>query len=81
MSRTITFNAIELSSASEAIQYVDCGPEYTHPTAVSLGGSYYVMEKAEAERLAAEGVEFAYLFDHEMPDGEHRLISVPVNDD
>ena len=27
--------------------------------------------------LAAAGVEFAYLCDHEMPDGTHRIITVP----
>ena len=74
---TINFNAIDFETAGEAIQwtYADGRGE-----AVLLDGKNYVMEKAEAERLAAAGVEFAYLFDHEMPDGEHRIITVPVND-
>ncbi len=38
------------------------------------------MRKEEAERLETAGVEFAYLFDHEMPDGTFRIITVPVND-
>jgi hypothetical protein len=67
--RTITINAIETPSATEAIQLCDCGPDYANPAAVTLAGRYFVMEKDEAERLAAAGVGFAYLFDHEMPDG------------
>jgi hypothetical protein len=77
---TITIHAIRCSDASEAIQLCDCEPTLKQPVAVSLPEGYFAMEKSEAERIAAAGVEFAYLFDHEMPDGTHRLISVPVND-
>lgn len=75
--RTIEFTAIEFPNADEAIQHTYADPR--DGVAVLLGGKHYVMQKAEAERLAAEGVEFAYLFDHEMPDGEFRIITVPIN--
>jgi hypothetical protein len=54
---TIEFTAIEFETASEALQWTEasgCG------AAVLLDGRNYVMERAEAERLAAAGVEFAH---------------------
>ena len=47
--------------------------------AVLLGGKHYVMQKTETERLAAAGVEFVYLFDHDLPDGRNIIMTVPVN--
>jgi hypothetical protein len=47
--------------------------------AVRVEGKNLVVARDEADRLAAAGVEFAYLCDHEMPDGEHRIVTVPVN--
>lgn len=73
---TIEFRAIEFKTAHEAIQWTEAGE---CGVAVRLDGKNYVMERAEADRLAAVGVEFAYLCDHEMPDGEHCIITVPVN--
>jgi len=73
---TIEFKAIEFKSAQEAIQWTEAGE---CGVAVRLDGTNYVMDRTEAERLAAAGVKFAYLHDHEMPDGEHRLMTVPVN--
>ena len=73
---TIEFRAIEFKTAHEAIQWSeagDCG------SAIRLDRMNYVVERAEADRLGAAGVEFAYLHDHQMPDGEHRIITVPVN--
>ncbi len=74
---TIEFKAIEFKTAGEAIQWTEASG---HGQAVRLDGKNYVMEEAEADRLAEAGVEFAYLCDHEMPDGEHLIITVPVND-
>ncbi len=74
----IEFAAIEFDSAGEAIQHTYADPR--DGVAVLLDGKHYVMQKSEAERLAAAGVEFAYLHDHEMPDGTFRIITVPVND-
>jgi len=75
--KTITFQAIEFDSAGEAIQYTDADGR---GRAIRLNGRNYVVEEAEAVRLAAAGVEFAYLCDHEMPDGTHRIVTIPVND-
>ena len=74
---TIEIKAIEYDNADEAIQHMDAAG---WGEAITVGGKYLVVEQAEADRLAAAGIEFAYLHDHEMPDGEHRIITVPVND-
>ena len=47
---------------------------------MSIGNTYVVTSKAEAERVADMGVPFAYVFDHPMPDGTYRTVTVPVND-
>jgi len=73
---TIEFQAIEFETVPEALQWTDggeCG------VAVRLGGKNYVMDRVEADRLAAAGVEFAFLHDHQMPDGSRRFVTVPVN--
>ncbi len=75
---SIEFRAIEFPTAGEAIQHTYADPR--DGVAVLLDGRHYVMQKAEAGRLETAGVEFAYLFDHEMPDGTFRIITVPVND-
>ena len=73
---SITFRAIEFDNAHEAIQHTYASGR---GEAVLLSGKHYMMERDEAERLAAARVEFAYLFDHELPDGAHRIVTVPVN--
>lgn len=75
--KTITIQAIEFDSAGEAIQYSDAAGR---GKAVRLNGRNYVVEDAEAVRLAAAGAGFAYLGDQEMPDGTHRIVTIPVND-
>ena len=72
----IEFKATEFPTASEAIQWRNAGGQ---DKAVLLDGKNLVMAQSEADRLAAAGVEFAYLCDHEMPDGTHRIMTVPVN--
>jgi hypothetical protein len=74
---SIEFTGIEMGSDDEAIQYADAGGG----VAISVAGGSFVVTGAEAERLAEAGVEFAYLCDHEMPDGSHRIVTVPVNDE
>lgn len=74
----IAFEAIEFASAAEALQYASADPEMD--TAIVLGGKRYAVRRAEAERLESQGIGFAYLHDHEMPDGTHRIMTVPVND-
>lgn len=73
---TIEFQAIEFETAGEAIQDTDANGR---GVAVRVNGENLVVDPADADRLAAAGVEFAYLCDHEMPDGEYRIVTVPVN--
>jgi len=72
----IEFKAIECDTRHEAIQLADAsGGE-----AVLIHGRHMVVDKATLEMLEAARVEFALLVDHEMPDGEHRIMTIPVND-
>ncbi len=73
---SIEIKAIEFPTAHEAIQWTYASGK---GEAILLRGKNYVAEQSEIDRLAAAGVEFAYLCDHEMPDGTHRIITVPVN--
>lgn len=75
---TITFEAIEFDTADEAIQHYYASGY--GDAVISLGRKYYVTTRAEADRIAAAGIEFAYVFDHDMPDGTKRIMTVPVND-
>jgi hypothetical protein len=72
---TIEYEAIEFRSAHEAIQW----SEAEGGRAVLLDGRNLVVAQSEADRLAEAGVEFAYLFDHELSEGEHRIVTVPIN--
>ena len=72
---TIEFKAIEFETAHQAIQWSEAdGGE-----AILVDGKNFVVDQAEADRLAAAGVDMAWLHDHEMPNGEHRIITVPIN--
>ena len=62
-------------SMSDAIQWADAAGG----RAILLKGKPVVVETQDAERLEMARVEFAYLCDHEMPDGTHRIVSIPVN--
>jgi hypothetical protein len=73
----VTIQAIECENADDALGWVEASG---HGHAIQLEGQYLVVEKAQADRLAEAGVEFAYLIDHEMPDGTFRVMTVPVND-
>jgi hypothetical protein len=73
--QAISFKAIEFESAGEALQYT----EAAGGKAVLLDGRNFVMTQDEADRIAAAGGEFAYLVQHEMPDGEWRIMTIPVN--
>jgi len=72
---TIEFQAIDFETAHEAIQWTEADGR---GVAILLDGPK-VVSQADADRLEAAGVEFAYLHDHEMPDGSHRIVTVPVN--
>ena len=73
---SIEFKAIEFPTAHEAIQWTYASGK---GAAILLCGKNYVAEQSEIDHLTAAGVEFAYLCDHKMPDGTHRIITVPVN--
>ena len=74
---TIEIKAIEYDNADEAIQHMDAAG-WGH--AISIGGRYLVVERAEADRIAAMGIAFAYLHDYERADGKRITMTVPVND-
>jgi hypothetical protein len=71
----MTIEAIEFQSAPEAIQYANASDR----EAILLDRKPLVVAQREADRLAEAGVEFAYLCDHEMPDGASCIMTVPVN--
>lgn len=67
----IKIEAVEFPGAHEAIQH----SEAAGGTAIRLNGKNLVVREADADRLAAAGVYFAYLCDH-----HGQIITVPVND-
>ncbi len=73
---TIEFKAIKFDNASEAIQHTEASGR---GHAILLDGHTLAIDQCDAERLDAAGVEFAYLCDHELPDGSHRIVTIPVN--
>lgn len=75
---TIEFEAIEFDTTDEALQHYSASGY--GDAVIAVNRRYYVVRNAEANRLAAAGVEFAYVCDHEMPDGTFRIMTVPVND-
>ncbi len=68
----ITIRRTRHPNAHEAIQHLSVsGDDY----AISVGGMHLTVKKAEAERLEASGIPFAYLFDR-----DRRIMTIPVND-
>ena len=63
-------------SMSDAIQWANASGQ---GEAILLDGNPVVVPQTDIDRLAAAGVEFAYLCDHELPDGSHRIVTIPVN--
>ncbi len=72
---TLEYHAIEFEAAHDAIQWAEVSGR---GVAILLDGPKVVAPE-EVKRIAAAGVEFAYLHDHEMPDGTCRIVTVPVN--
>ncbi len=73
--KEVTFRAYEFDSANEAIQHANAaGGE-----AVLVYGRHMVVDSATLDMLYAARVEFAHLCDHQMPDGTHRIITVPID--
>lgn len=73
---TIEYTAIDFTNASEAIQHVNASGT---GRAILIDGKHQVVNEADAHRLEEAGIEFAYLGEHEMPDGTWRIVTVPVN--
>ena len=68
----ITIRATEHTNAHEAIQHLDVSGD---DHAILLDGKYLTAKQAEVEKIAAAGVEFAYLADH-----HGKIMTIPVND-
>jgi hypothetical protein len=68
----ITIRGTRHRTAHEAIQHLSVSDD---DHAILVGGMYLSVKKAEAERLEASGIPFAYLFDR---DGQ--IVTVPVGD-
>ncbi len=62
------FESLEFATANEAIRFAAAN----RPVAIRLEGRNLVVCQDDADRLAAAGVTFAYLHDHEGR-------TVPVN--
>ena len=71
------FYAIEFDTAGEAIQYASASGR---GTAILFRGRKLVVSAEDANLLEGRSIEFAYLGDHEMPDGTWRIVTIPVND-
>ncbi len=72
--REIKLHATQHRSAHEALQHLEASGD---DRAISVGDKYLTLSQAEADRLAAMGVEFAYLVRH-RPTG--RIMTIPVNE-
>ena len=72
----MNIRAIECDSNSDAIQWSNASGQ---SEAILLGGQPMVVPQADCDRMEVAGVGFAYLCDHEMPDGSYRIVTVPVN--
>ena len=70
--KNITIRATEHASAHEAIQHLEVSGD---DRAILLDNKYLTLKQAEVERIAAAGVEFAYLIDH-----HGKIMTIPVND-
>ena len=68
---TIEFQAIELASAGEAIQYAQAAGK---GEAILLNGKNLVVDQAVADRLTTVGVEFAYLCEYNK-----QIVTIPVD--
>ncbi len=64
------FESLEFATAGEAIRFAAAN----RPVAIRLDGKNLVVRQDDADRVAAAGVTFAYLDDH-----EGRIVTVPVN--
>lgn len=74
--RQLTVYGVEHRTARQAIEDAKTSGR---ECAIRIGGKHLSVERDEADRLEAEGIPFAFLFDHTMADGTRRLVTVPIN--
>lgn len=79
MTQEIEIEGLPFEAVGEALQHVDASGRGVVVTVEGIGG-YLVVERAMADRLDEAGLLRAYYYDHELPDGTFRIMSVPVND-
>jgi hypothetical protein len=72
----LDIHATKCESCSDALQHADASG---FGEAILLDGKAMVVPQADCDRLQAAGVGFAYLHNHEMPDGSYRIMTVPVD--
>lgn len=72
MPRHITIQATEHPSAHEALQHLSVSGD---DHAIAVDDKYLTLKQAEVDKIAAAGVEFAYLIDH-----HGKIMTIPVND-
>ena len=68
----VTIPATEHPSAHEALQHLEVSGD---DHAILIGGKYLTAKTPDVEKIAAAGIEFAYLVDH-----QGKIMTVPVND-
>lgn len=71
--REIEVRLTEHPTAHEAIQHLSCSGD---DRAITMGGRFYSLTQADAEKLEWLGAAFAYLFDR---DGQ--IVTVPAKSD
>jgi len=79
MEADLEIEGIPFHSVDEAIQHSNASGRGVVVSVEGIDG-YLVVEQKVADAIASTGTFFAYFFDHEMPDGRMRVLSVPVND-
>ncbi len=72
--REIRLQATEHRSAHAALQHLEVSAD---DRAILVGDKYLTVSQAEADRLEAMGVEFAYLVHHRATG---RIMTIPVNE-
>jgi len=68
----ITIQATEHPNAHEALQHLEVSGD---DHAILVGGKYLTAQQAEVEKIAAAGIEFAYLIDH-----QGKIMTIPAGD-
>jgi hypothetical protein len=68
----ITIRATEHPTAHQAIQHLEVSGD---DHAILVGDKNLTAKRAEVDRLAEAGIEFAYLVDH-----QGKIMTIPVND-